>query len=114
MSEYRTYYLVDGVRMSYETMRKLVGRGKTGVEVSAVQQQVAFEERIRRARENAILDAEIRRAAARRAHEQSPEGMRQAASRTATQNPGGIVSGVPNPVLEELNLYSPEATNPFK
>jgi len=111
MSEFQTYYIVDGVRVnSYATMKKMIEGGKTAIEVSATQQQIEAQDRAEKARANAALDEKIRRAAEQRAHEQSPEGMQEAARRTALENPGGIVSGGEDPHAE-LEEYLPHRTS---
>jgi hypothetical protein len=108
---FKTYWLVDGVKvMSYATMKKMIESGKTGIEISAESQFIAAEERKRRAKANAILDEQIRRAAAEREHDQSPEGQREAAKRNALTNPGGIISGGMNP-FAELEAFLPHKTS---
>ena len=57
-----------------------------------------------------IKDEEIRRGAAQREHERSPEGMRQTAIRTAAAKPGGIVSAGLNG-FEDLDEFGPKKTN---
>ena len=109
--EFKTYWIVDDTKVnSYDIMRKHVLAGATAIEITASSQQVAANERKRRARENAIKDAEIRTAAAQRAHERSLEGMREEAVRTAGRNPGGIVSGGSAP-FDELDGFGPKKTN---
>ncbi len=109
--EFKTYWIVDDIKVnSYNIMRKRVLAGATAIEVTAASQEVAANERKRHARENAAKDAEIRRAAAQRAHERSPEGMRQAAIRTAATHPGGIVSAGVN-IFEDLDAFGPKKTN---
>ncbi len=110
-SDFNTYWLVDGIKVnSYDIMRKRVLAGATAIEVTAASQEVAANERKRRARDNANKDAEIRRAAAQREHERSPEGMQEAAIRTASRNPGGIVSGGADQ-FGELESFGPKNTN---
>ena len=109
--EFKTYWIIDGIKVnSYNIMRKRVLAGATAIEVTAASQEVAANERKRKARENAIKDAEIRRAAAQREHGRSPEGMREEAVRTAGRNPGGIVSGGSAP-FDELDGFGPKKTN---
>lgn len=109
--KYRTYWIVDGVKVaSYQTMKRRVLKGTTAIEVSATRQQIADQNHKARAKANAIIDEEIRKAAAQRAHEQSPEGQQEAARRTAIENPGGIVSGGMSP-LAELDAFGPAKTN---
>lgn len=110
-NEFKTFWLVDGVKvMSYATMKKMVERGVTAIEVSATQQQVAADKRKQRAKANMILDAKIAKAARQREHDQSPEGKAETARRTALNNPGGIVSGGPNP-FAELEAFLPHRTS---
>ena len=112
---FKSYWLVDGVRVNnYQTMKKMVEGGKTGIEVSAAQQQIAEEKRKQQARENAILDDQIRRAAAQREHDQSPEGQKEVARRTALNHPGGIVSQARHPNIAELDRFGPANTNTMK
>jgi len=109
--EFKTYWIIDAIKInSYDIMRQRVQAGATAIEVSAASQQVAANECKRKARENAVKDEEIRRAAAQREHERSPEGMRQAAIRTAATNPGGIVSAGVN-IFEDLDKFGPKKTN---
>jgi hypothetical protein len=109
--EFKTYWIIDGIKInSYDIMRKHVLAGATAIEVTAASQEVAENERKRRAREYAFKDAEIRRAAAQREHERSPEGMQEEAIRTASRNPGGIVSGGADPFWE-LDGFGPKKTN---
>ena len=108
---FKTYWLIDGVKVtSYATMKKMIESGKTGIEVSAESQQVAADNRKAKARADAVLDEKIRRAAAEREHATSPEGQREAARRNALTNPGGIVSGGPNP-FAELDAFLPHKTS---
>lgn len=110
-TEFKTYWLVNGIKVnSYDIMRKRVLAGANAVEVTAASQQVAANEQKRRARENAIKDAEIRKAAAQRVHERSPEGLRQEAIRTAARSPGGVVSGGVD-LFEALEEFGRERTN---
>lgn len=109
--KFKTYWIIDGIKVySYNIMRKRVLAGAKAIEVTAASQEVAANERKRRARANAIKDAEIRRAAAQREHERSPEGMQEAAIRMASRNPGGIVSAGVDP-FEELDDFGPKKTN---
>jgi hypothetical protein len=108
---FKTYWLIDGVKCEgYPTMRQRVLNGATAIEVSAESQQIAAEERKRRAKANAIKDEEIRRAAAEREHAASPEGQREAARRNALTNPGGRVTTTMNP-LAELDAFLPRRTS---
>ena len=108
------YWIVDGVKVnSFDMMRRLVLKGAMAIEVSAEQQEAAFNERRRKARENAALDEKIRQAAAQRAHEQSIAGKQEQARRTAAEHPGGLVSGVSSP-FEELDQFSPARTNELR
>ena len=108
---FKTYYLVDGIKVgSHRTMQKFVLAGGTAIEVSAKSQQVAADKRKAKARADAVLDEKIRRAAAEREHATSAEGQQQAAIRTALANPGGIVSGGPNP-FAELEAFLPHKTS---
>lgn len=114
MTEFKTYWIVDGVKhTNFQIVKKLVQGDKIAIEISAESQQAAENERKRRAKANAIRDAEIREAAEQRAHEQSPEGQREAAIRTALENPGGIVSSGDNP-LAELDAFGPAKTSVFR
>ena len=111
MTEFKTYWIVDGVKhTNFQIVEKLVQGDKIAIEVPAERQQAAADERKRRAKANAIRDAEIREAAEQRAHERSPEGQREAAIRTALENPGGVVtSGVGG--CAELDAFLPNKTS---
>jgi len=110
-SKFKIYWLVDGVKiMNYQTMKKMVEGGKTGIEISAVKQEVEDQNRRAQAKANAILDEQIRRAAAEREHDCSITGQREAAIRFAQKNPGGVVSGGAN-IFEELDQYGPAKTS---
>lgn len=112
--KFKTFWLVDGLKInSYEIMRKRVLSGAIAIEVTAESQKLAADERKRQIRESAAKDAEIRRAAAQRAHERSPDGMREATIRTASRNPGGIVTGGADPFVD-LEQFSPRKTNFLK
>ena len=109
--KFETYWIVDGIRVnSYHTMKKMVEAGKTGIEISATKQQIEADNRKQQARQIAIEDARIADAAMQREHENSPQGQREAALRTASQHPGGIVSGGLNP-FAELEVFGPARTN---
>ena len=109
--KFETYWIVDGIRVnSYHTMKKMVEAGKTGIEISATKQQIEADNRKQQARQNAIEDARIRETAMQREHENSPQGQREAALRTAAANPGGIVSGGIYP-FAELEVFGPDKTN---
>lgn len=109
--DFQTYWLIDGIRYNSEhTVTQKVLAGAIAIEISAEHQQAEAEARKAKARADAILDAKIKEAAAKREHEASAAGQREAALRFAAQNPGGYVSGGWNP-LAELDEYGPEATN---
>jgi len=114
IQKFETYWLIEGVKITnYQSMKRGIEGGATAIEISATQQHIEADRRKRLARANWIEDEKIRKAAAQRAHDQSPEGQLEAARRTALQNPGGIVSGGTSP-LAELDTYSPANTNLLK
>ena len=109
--QYETFWLIDGQRYDSEhAVEQKVMDGAIAIEVSALQQQMAAERRQIIKQLEAAVAEKLQREAARREHEQSPEGKAQAARRTALENPGGIVSGGISP-LAELDEYSPTKTN---
>lgn len=111
MTKFKTFWLINGKKTAgFETMRRAVSAGATAIEVSAERQQAAFDERERRAALQAVRDEELRKIAAQREHDSSPEGKQEAARRTALSNPGGIVSGGMNP-LAELDEFLPHKTS---
>ena len=111
MSDFKTYWLINGKKTTgFETMRRAVLAGETAIEVSAEHQQRASLETERRTRVEASRNEALQRVAAKREHDSSPEGQREAARRTALNNPGGIVSGSMSP-LAELDAFLPHKTN---
>ena len=114
-TEYQIFWLVNGERIdSYHTMEQRVLAGDIAVEVSVESQKGEAERnellhkwaRIKRERFNRELIA--------RQFENSPEGQRAAALRTAAENPGGIVTGAEsNENFVELDAFG-RRNNPFK
>ena len=96
--QFKTYWVVDDVKIeSYSTVKTLVNKGKTAIEVSAEQQLIADQNRKAEARRIAALDEKIRKEAAERAAPHS--GGRVT----------GDIGGIP-----ELDDFIPYRTNPLR
>ena len=112
-NDFETYWLIHGVKHTgRHTVEQKVAAGAIAVEVSAARQQAEAQRRRQQAIQNAIADAKIREAALRREHENSAQGEREAAVRSAAENPGGIVTFCgPTGGFEELDAFGPAKTN---
>ena len=113
-SKYKTYWIVNGERLGdFNTVEQRVLAGSVAVEVSAERQRRQAELLERREKQMAIEAEERQRRLDQQEHQNSPEGQREAALRTAMENPGGIVTTGVSPLVE-LDKYSAERTNIFK
>ena len=110
-SEFQDYWLIRGEKItSYSTVEQRVLAGATAIEISAERQREAAEAKEKLAEQGAIANERMRQAAAQQAHERSPEGMREAAIRTAKRHPGGIVNTAID-TMDELDAFGPAMTN---
>jgi len=112
-SAYKTFWMINGKRIDSEhTMTQKVLAGAIAVEVSAERQQAEAEQRERQQRAAVAGQDRLYKAAMQLQYENSPEGQRAAAMRSAAENPGGIVTfAESNKNFSDLDAFGRDKTN---
>lgn len=110
--QFKPYWTIDGIRYDdFAEVKRLVNAGSNpAIEISP---QTQAEEATKQARiEKAQKDLEEiqYKEVTRQRHTRSPEGQRAEALRTASEHPGGIVSGPRDFGFAELDAFGPDKT----